>query len=230
MQLLFAITKFETNIKDKIKKEHHYNLSYSVKCPTKNCPESNNGETARTLIERGTEHSGKDIKSNLFRYSIEVNHPTVTLGYFTVLSCGYRNKKFKRKVSNSLADLCSRIMVPQSLNPLNASPTKWPNTLKQFVGKLPTNCLSVFDHFVKLALKGLTRRCLTNRTMSLGCIQITIKSLWWSFLDFSCCLFRKNLRLRCFSDFSIHLLSTFLCACIISIIIYLLRESFSQNG
>ena len=29
------------------------------------------------------------------------------------------------------------------------------NTLKQFVCKLPTNCLSVFDHFVRLALKGL---------------------------------------------------------------------------
>ena len=27
--------------------------------------------------------------------------------------------------------------------------------LKQFVGKLPTNCLSVFEHFVELALKGL---------------------------------------------------------------------------
>ena len=40
-------------------------------------------------------------------------------------------------------------------NPLSASPTKWSNTLKQFVGNLPTNCLSVFDHFVKLALKWL---------------------------------------------------------------------------
>ena len=29
-------------------------------------------------------------------------------------------------------------------------------TLKQFVGKLPMNCLSVFDHFVGLALKGLS--------------------------------------------------------------------------
>ena len=28
-------------------------------------------------------------------------------------------------------------------------------TLKQFVGNLLTNCLSVFDHFVGLALKGL---------------------------------------------------------------------------
>ena len=42
-----------------------------------------------------------------------------------------------------------------SLNPLRANPTKWSNTLKQFVGKLPTNCLSVFDHFVKLTLEGL---------------------------------------------------------------------------
>ena len=41
------------------------------------------------------------------------------------------------------------------LNPFSSNPTKRSNTLKQFVGKLPTNCLSVFGHFVKLALKGL---------------------------------------------------------------------------
>ena len=41
------------------------------------------------------------------------------------------------------------------LTPLNAKLTKWPNTLKQFVSNLPTNCLSVFGHFVGLALKGL---------------------------------------------------------------------------
>ena len=36
------------------------------------------------------------------------------------------------------------------LNPLSVNATKWSNTLKQFVGNLPTNCLSVFDYFVKL--------------------------------------------------------------------------------
>ena len=41
------------------------------------------------------------------------------------------------------------------LNPLTANFTKWSITLKQFVGKLPTNCLSVFDHSVGLALKEL---------------------------------------------------------------------------
>ena len=41
------------------------------------------------------------------------------------------------------------------INPLSANPTKWLNTLKEFVGNLPMNCLSVFDNFVILALKGL---------------------------------------------------------------------------
>ena len=43
-------------------------------------------------------------------------------------------------------------------DPLSASFKKWSNTLTQFDGKLPTNCLSVFDHFEGLALKELTGR------------------------------------------------------------------------
>ena len=45
------------------------------------------------------------------------------------------------------------------LNPLSAKLTKWPNILKKFVGNLPTNCLSVFGHFMGLALKGLKIIC-----------------------------------------------------------------------
>ena len=43
------------------------------------------------------------------------------------------------------------------INPFSANPTKWSNTLKQFVSKLPTNFLSVFGHFVWLALEGLSK-------------------------------------------------------------------------
>ena len=50
------------------------------------------------------------------------------------------------------------------VNPFSANPTKWYNTIKQFVGNLPTNCLSVFDHFVKLALKGLNINRITYFT------------------------------------------------------------------
>ena len=42
------------------------------------------------------------------------------------------------------------------LNSLSANPEKWSNTLKQIVGNFPTICLSLFDHFVNLALKGLS--------------------------------------------------------------------------
>ena len=48
------------------------------------------------------------------------------------------------------------------INPLSVNPTKWSNTLKQFVGSFPTNSLSMFDHFVGLALKGLRNKKLTE--------------------------------------------------------------------
>ena len=43
----------------------------------------------------------------------------------------------------------------ERVNPLRVNPTKWSNTLKQFVGKLRTNCLKLFDHFMGLAFKEL---------------------------------------------------------------------------
>ena len=43
------------------------------------------------------------------------------------------------------------------LHPLSTNPPKWSNTLEQFASNLPTNCLSVFDDFVILALKGLNK-------------------------------------------------------------------------
>ena len=40
------------------------------------------------------------------------------------------------------------------INPFSTNFTKCSNTLKQFIVNLPTNCLSVFDHFVGLTLVG----------------------------------------------------------------------------
>ena len=39
--------------------------------------------------------------------------------------------------------------------PLSANFTKWASTLKQFVSKLLTNCLSVFGNFVGMTLKDI---------------------------------------------------------------------------
>ena len=43
----------------------------------------------------------------------------------------------------------------RAVNPLSANPTKWSNTLRKIVGNFLTSYLTVFDHFVELALKGL---------------------------------------------------------------------------
>ena len=53
------------------------------------------------------------------------------------------------KVYKDLAEL--------RINPFSTNFTKWSNTLNQFLGNLPTNCLSVFHHFVGLVLKGWIR-------------------------------------------------------------------------
>ena len=59
-------------------------------------------------------------------------------------------------------------------NPLNANPTKWWSTLKQFVDNLPTNYLSVFDQLVKLALKGLRLVYIKPSR------PVRFKSLYWN--------------------------------------------------
>ena len=72
---------------------------------------------------------------------------------FQVLSCGI----CKILRTPNLKNICERLLINtyfgNLINPLSTNPTKWSNTLKQFVRIFPTNCLSVFDHFVKLAIK-----------------------------------------------------------------------------
>ena len=65
------------------------------------------------------------------------------------------------------------------VNPLSANPEKWSNTLKQIVGNLPTNCLSVFDHFMNLALKGLNKSFIVN--VFIGTENMSI--IEWNKLD-----------------------------------------------
>ena len=84
----------------------------------------------------------------------------------------YRNRLMVKLLGIQIVDqLCFNLhivtfinLLPSNLmlNPLSANLTKLSNTLKQFVGNLPTNCLGVFEHFVKLALKGLTSQSRTK--------------------------------------------------------------------
>ena len=66
---------------------------------------------------------------------------------------GFRKLAVNKWICRNIYDYSLELYL---LNPLSADPEKWSNTLKQIVGNLPTICLSVFDHFMNLALKGLT--------------------------------------------------------------------------
>ena len=81
---------------------------------------------------------------------IECN-PLVLLVYGTYVLAHLIQAKLNAKLSFSWLPEVFRVY----FNPLSVNFTNWSNTLKQFVGKLRTNCLSVFDHFMGLVLKGL---------------------------------------------------------------------------
>ena len=77
------------------------------------------------------------------------------------------------------AQLMNHILLLRTVNPLNGNPTKCFNTLKQFVSNSPTNCLSVFDHFVRLALKVLI---VTSWTRSVLPAR-NYRKLWSHFIE-----------------------------------------------
>ena len=68
-----------------------------------------------------------------------------------------QHKDTKINISEDGKRHLGALISSKSFNPLSANPTKWSNTLKQFVGNFPTTCLIVFDHFWGLALKRLSR-------------------------------------------------------------------------
>ena len=73
-------------------------------------------------------------------------------------------------------------------NPLSANPTEWSNTLKRFVGNLPTNYLTVCGHFVGLALKRL------NLHLSAYCIchDTSFPSQYFCYFSRACRTFRDD--------------------------------------
>ena len=67
-------------------------------------------------------------------------------------------KRNKEKPAENFFEFVNHFMKNvKGSNPLSANITKWSNTLKQFVGQLPPNCISVSDHFAGLTLKGSTK-------------------------------------------------------------------------
>ena len=84
---------------------------------------------------------------------------------FTILEPNFQSDFYNQSAQTKY------LLLEITFNHLSANFTKWSNTLKQFVGNFPKNCLSVFDHFVGLALQRLNN----NRGKYFSGLTITMK-------------------------------------------------------
>ena len=92
------------NIKDKISKEHKHDLIYKAQCPIGdlNCDDSYIGGIGRRVSERIIDRSGRDDKSHLLEDAEKIGPENVNIDHFEILSNGYKNNKFKRKLAEVL--------------------------------------------------------------------------------------------------------------------------------
>ena len=87
-------------------------------------------------------------------FSVEFEVETMlNLSSTRIFSCKYKVSGSRELSLNALTNaLYSAFMF---INYFSANPTKWSKNLKEFVDELLTSCLSVFDYFLGLPLKGL---------------------------------------------------------------------------
>ena len=89
-------------IEDKINEKHIHDLIYFIKCPEAFCMEDYLGETGCRIIERVTDHAGKDKQSHLFKHASTRNHRHVDLGNIKIIDFSFHNNKLKWKISEAL--------------------------------------------------------------------------------------------------------------------------------
>ena len=83
------------------------------KCPEVNCNETYLGETARRLQKRILDDSGKDRKSNMVKHNMDTGYPLVCMKDFQILTNGFNQCKFKRKI-------CPALLIKKHWPTLNA--------------------------------------------------------------------------------------------------------------
>ena len=62
------------------------------------CTDSYIGETARRISKIVAGHAGGDMKSHIFRNCLNYDHDTVNIEHFKILSVGYNNKMYRRRI------------------------------------------------------------------------------------------------------------------------------------
>ena len=89
------------SLKDATDKNHRSNIVYKHQCQNKKCSHSYIGETARRIILRAEDHTGKDKNSHIFQHSNSTKHPRAKETNFEVLAINYPNRR-KRKLAEAM--------------------------------------------------------------------------------------------------------------------------------
>ena len=112
-------SKFQ--LKDQTKKDHRHDVVDNVKRPEEECRVDYTAETGKRLTEHVKHHSGKDLKSNLFKHSVEINDKTMTLDDFKIIGKGYKRSQLRLKLAESLhiKEKCSSLNTQEAIFHLN---------------------------------------------------------------------------------------------------------------
>ena len=70
--------------------------------PENNCLDNYVGESARRISEKIIDHNGGDPKFHLFKHSCCKNHPNTSKTDFKIISSGFKNNYYRRKIAEAL--------------------------------------------------------------------------------------------------------------------------------
>ena len=103
-QVAYTGKKISTrfNVKDESKFEHQHYVVYYADCPNEKCRENYIGESSRRISERIKDHNGRDLKSHIWRHSVESGHANVGYEAFKIIAKNFNNNHQKRTIAEPL--------------------------------------------------------------------------------------------------------------------------------
>ena len=86
-------------IKDKTEMKHNHYIVYYNECSEEQCNKNYIGETGRRISERIIDHTGRDLKSYVYKHCIETGHRSPDINDLKIIGSNFCKNVFKRKIA-----------------------------------------------------------------------------------------------------------------------------------
>ena len=86
-------------IKDKTEMKHNHYIVYYNECSEEQCNKNYIGETGRRISERIIDHTGRDLKSYVYKHCIETGHRSPDINDLKIIGNNFWKNVFKRKIA-----------------------------------------------------------------------------------------------------------------------------------